>query len=191
MEMLNMSNVTASGDGFESPKAGGYIAKIVSVKDVPLDANTGKGKYLTINYDFAEGDFKDYYKDMQERLSADWWGGHYIRSYKKKALPMFKRFCECVSKSNNGFVFDGGQINHDEQTLVGKYIGLLLGEEEYNANDGTVKTRLYVVREYTIEQIKAGKFKVPELKKLPTSTDSSNIANAGITDTNEAFNPFN
>ena len=131
---------------------------------------------------------EDYYKDMQERLNADWWGGHYIRSYKEKALPMFKRFCECVSKSNGGYVFDS-KTNTDEQSLVGKYVGILFGEEEYETNSGEVKTRLYVVREYSIEQIKAGKFKIPEIKKL-ASTKSNNIANAGLTDSDANFNPF-
>ena len=180
MRNVDMENVTASGEGFEAPKAGGYICKIVSVADVPINPSTGKGDYLLINFDIADGNFKDYYKDMQERLNADWWGGHYIRSYKEKALPMFKRFCECVSKSNSGYVFDG-KTNANEQTLVGKYVGILFGEEEYESNSGEVKTRLYVVREYTVEQIKAGKFKIPELKKLAnnTSNSTSNIASAG------------
>lgn len=188
MKSLDMTNVTASGEGYESPKAGGYICKIVSVMDVPLNKETGKGDYLLINFDIADGKFKNYYKDMQERLNADWWGGHYIRSYKEKALPMFKRFCECVSKSNGGYVFDS-KINTDEQSLVGKYVGILFGEEEYETNSGEVKTRLYVVREYSVEQIKAGKFKIPEIKKL-ASAKSNNIANAGLTDSDADFNPF-
>ena len=77
---------------------------------------------------------------------------------------MFKRFCTAVSRSNGKYVFDGGKVNSDEKTLKGKKVGLILGEEEYEGNDGTIKTRLYVVREFSIDKI--GEQKVPELKKL-------------------------
>lgn len=79
---------------------------------------------------------------------------------------MFKRMCSAVAKSNPGFVFDGGRQNADESTLVGKYVGLVLGEEEYIGNDGSKKNRLYVHSECDINDIKAGRFKIPELKKL-------------------------
>ena len=54
-----------------------------------------------------------------------------MKSYKPKALPMFKRFCSAVSKSNGNYVFDAGVVNSDEKTLVGKLIGLIFQEEEY------------------------------------------------------------
>ena len=84
---------------------------------------------------------------------------------------MFKRFCSAVSKSNGNYVFDA-KTNADEQTLVGKKIGLVFGEEEYYSNSGEKKTRLYVAREYTLEDITAGKFKVPETKKLKEEDNS-------------------
>ena len=85
---------------------------------------------------------------------------------------MFKRMCSAVTKSNKSFIFDGNKYC-DESTLVGKLVGIVLGEEEYTGNDGSLKTRLYVVREISIEDLKAGKFKVPPLKKLDDSNNSS------------------
>ena len=163
MRQVNLENVQEAGD-FERLAPGGYVCKITKVTDVPVNENTGKGDYLQIEYDIAEGPHKDYYKQMEENLK--FWGGRYIRSYKEKALPMFKRMCSAVSKSNPGFVFDGGKQNSNEQTLVGKYIGLVLGEEEYIGNDGNKKTRLYVNSEKDIKDIRSGSFKVPEIKKL-------------------------
>ena len=101
-----------------------------------------------------------------------------MKSYKESALPMFKRFCTAVSRSNGKYVFDGGKVNSDEKTLRGKKVGLILGEEEYEGNDGTIKTRLYVVREFSIDKI--GEQKVPELKKLkidnaPAATTSDDF----------------
>jgi hypothetical protein len=104
--------------------------------------------------------------------NPDWaWAGAYVKSYKDSALPMFKRFCTAVSRSNGKYVFDGGTVNSDEKTLKGKKIGLILGEEEYEGNDGTIKIRLYVVREFSIDKI--GEQKVPELKKLKVDTTSA------------------
>jgi hypothetical protein len=75
-----------------------------------------------------------------------------------------------VTKSNPGYLFDGN-TNADEKTLTGKLIGLVLGEEEYTGNDGTIRTRLYCVTEKTVDDIRAGKFKVPDKKTLaPTSS---------------------
>ena len=105
---------------------------------------------------------------------------------------MFKRMCSAVTKSNKGFIFDGNE-HCDESTLIGKKIGMILGEEEYVGNDGSTKTRLYVAREVDVADIKAGKFKVPELKKLakeePEAKKSDEFMN--IPENADEENPFN
>ena len=157
MKQVNLDNVQEAGSRDRLP-AGGYVCRYTKVEDVP------DKEYLYMEYDIAHGEYKDYYKQLEESLQ--FWGGRVYRSYKEKALPMFKRMCSAVAKSNPGFIFDGGKQNSDERTLVGKYVGLVLGEEEYVGNDGTTKTRLYVYSECDINDIKAGKFKVPALKNL-------------------------
>lgn len=169
MRQVNLENVQESGN-FNRLPAGGYVCRYTNVKDIQMNPQNGKGDYLQMEYDIAEGDYKDYYKNLETALH--FWGGRYIRSYKEKALPMFKRMCSAVSKSNPGFVFDGGRQNADEKTLVGKYVGLVLGEEEYMGNDGNKKTRLYVHAEYDVADIRSGKYKVPELKKRKEESGS-------------------
>ena len=169
MKSIDLTNVQESGD-YQSPTPGGYVCQIVKVEDIPLDQSTGKGNYLRIHFDIVEGDFAGYYAGLRERFPESTTIGSYIRSYKEKALGMFKRFCSAVSKSNGDYVFDA-KTNSDEQSLVGKKIGLVFGEEEYYSNSGEKKIRPYVVREYTLEDIAAGKFKVPELKKLKEDND--------------------
>ena len=66
---------------------------------------------------------------------------------------MFKRFCSAISKSNGNFVFDGGSVNADEKTLIGKKLGIVFQEEEYYGNDGNIKTRLIVNREFPIDKL--------------------------------------
>ena len=86
---------------------------------------------------------------------------------------MFKRFCTAVSKSNGNFVFDGGSVNADERTLVGKRIGLLFQDEEYYGNDGEKKTRLIVNREFSADKLAIQK--TPKPKLLPEEPEVGGV----------------
>ena len=181
MKSIDMTNVKEAGE-FKRPAAGPYICGIVKAEDF------SDKDYLKITYDIIEGEFKGYYKGLRSE-NPDWaWAGAYVKSYKDKALPMFKRFCTAVSRSNGTYVFDGGKTNHDEKTLKGKKVGLLLGEEEYIGNDGSVRTRLYVVREFSIDKI--GEQKVPELKKLKEEDKPKESTSTEWNDADEEELPF-
>jgi len=170
MKDLNLANVQEAQD-FERPVPGGYICSITSAEDV------ADKEYLKIEYDFAEGKFKNYYRELYEAKS--FWGGSFVKSYKEKALPFFKGFITAVEKSNKEFTF-----NNDETALKRKSVGLVLGEEEYEAKDGTIKTRLYVDQIRSVDAIKKGDFKIPELKKLPATfaTPNSNYESVPLPD---------
>lgn len=146
-------NAVEEAKEFKKPVAGGYICGITAVQDV------ADKEYLKIEYDFAEGEFKNYWRELYN--SKGFWGGSFIRSYKEKALPFFKGFLTAVQESNAGYVF-----HNDESTLKRKLIGIVLGEEEYLAKDGTVKTRLYVDSVHSVKAIKNKEFEVPYFKKL-------------------------
>lgn len=157
MKNIDWNNVQEAQE-FQRLPAGGYICGIVRVEDVP------EKEYLRIEYDIAEGKFKNYYRQQAQR-NPDWnWGGVLIRSYKEKALPFFKAFLKSVEKSNQGFKF-----NNDEKTLVRKLVGLVLAEEEYQKSNGDIGTRLYVAQVHSVGAIRDGEFKVPELKKFSGS----------------------
>ena len=100
------------------------------------------------------------------------------KSYKPTALRFFKGFKTAVEMSNRNFVF-----NNDPQSLVGKYVGLVLGEEEYMGKDGSIKTRLYVAETRSGKSIRDGEYKIPELKKYvpsgnqPSHTTATPAAN--------------
>lgn len=158
MKAINLTNVQEAGENTQLP-AGGYVCKITNVEDV-VDK-----EYLLVEYDIAEGPFKDYYKKLEER--ANFWGGTMYKSYKEKALPMLKRFCSAVTKSNGGYIFDAGAQNADEKTLKDKLIGLVLVEEEYLKNNGEIGSRLKVDYETEVEKIRKGDFKVKPKKLLP------------------------
>ena len=152
-----MSKVQEAGEGKRLP-AGKYIAVIKDVQDFP------DKEYLKVIYDIAEGEYKGYYEDLRKRFPDGQWIGAYVKSYKQTALPMFKRFCSAVSKSNGQFIFDGNTVNADERTLIGKRLGIILGEEEYYSNSGDLRTRLYVYSECPVDALDSRK--IPECKHV-------------------------
>lgn len=165
----NYENVQASSGEFARPTAGGYICKIIDVEDVPMNEQ-GKGDYLRIEYDIADGEFKGYYKEQFDKWGGNW-NASFIRSYKEKALGMLKHFTNCIEQSNAGYEWDW-----NEKGLIGKVVGLVLGEEEYQNNAGKVKTKLVVKNIATVEDIKNGNFKVPAPKKLSVETPTNDVA---------------
>lgn len=150
----------------DRPVPGGYIAGITRVED-----NEQK-EYLIIEWEFAEGLFQGSNGETYER--AKFWPMSFVKSYKKKALGYFKRFKTAVEESNRGYRFD-----NNPQSLTGKYVGVVLGEEEYRANDGTVKTRLYVADVKSVQDIRASRFEVPPLKKLAAEAPAAAAYSSG------------
>lgn len=176
MRKINMDDIQEAGE-FRRPTAGAYICVITDVIDIP------EKEYLKVGYDIDSGEFKGYYTELRE-AHPDWaWCGAYVKSYKQTALSLFKRFCSAVSKSNGSYVFDAGQYNSEEQTLVGKKIGLVFQEEEYYGNDGSVKTRLKVFREFPIDKLDEQRVPDKKLiqKETPTAANAADVfVKAGI-----------
>ena len=165
----NYEKVQASSGEFARPTAGGYICKIIDVEDVPMNEQ-GKGDYLRIEYDIADGEFKGYYKEQFDRWGGNW-NASFIRSYKEKALGMCKHFTNYVETSNAGYEWDW-----NEKGLIGKVVGLVLGEEEYKNSNNETKTKLVVSQIKTVEEIKNGDFKVPAPKKLVVENSTNDFA---------------
>lgn len=166
MKKVDLTNVQEAKDGSNRHPAGPYICKITAVEDVE------EKEYLKVSFDIASGEYAGYYAKGREE-HPDWeWFGSYCKSYKTKALPMFKRFCSAVTKSNDGYTFDGGAANSDEKSLIGKKLGLLFREEEYYSNDGELRTRLIVYSEFSIDKI--NEQKTPSIKKIKDEDAKSN-----------------
>ena len=168
MKNINWNNVP---DPVELPRLtpGGYVCRITVAKDVP------EKEYLKLEYDIAEGEFKGHWNELYKAKS--FWGGTFFRSYKEKALSMFKGFLTAVKESNPGFVFE-----NDEKRLEGKLVGLVLGEEEYRKKDGSDGTRLYVANVRSVDKIRKGDFVVPPKKLLQ---EGGSMSNNGFFPTND------
>lgn len=160
----NWEKVQASTTFTKLP-AGGYVARITKVELVK------EKNYLRIVYDIAEGPEKGRYSD-------DWGKAHefahsFIRSLrqdKETIKGMFKRFMLTVDATNGTNytpLIDPKNGGFDEQQLVGKLIGIVLGEEEYDNDRGETKTRLYLAEVMTADDIRKGAYIVPDIRKAP------------------------
>lgn len=163
MKKFNWSNVEAASEGYAAPPAGGYVLAICAVED------HADKQYLKVYCDIAgvadpaNEQFVGYYGQRKERSKGQIPLFSFIRSYKDSALGFFKAFLVALEKSGNtGFVAD--RFNGDEQQFCGMVIGAVLGQEEYVYND-KLRVRLKVASFCSVERIKNGDFKIPELKK--------------------------
>ena len=173
MKRVDITNVQEAGE-FKQMPAGPYVCIIRNVED---DEDK---EYLRIHYDIAAGEYKGHFDELRAN-HPDWSTvGSYVRSYKPNALPFFKRFCSAVSKSNGNFVFDGGSVNCDEKSLIGKRIGINFQDEEYYSNSGDLRTRLIVYAEFPVDKLKDQK--VPAVKMLKETKPKTATNTTGFMD---------
>lgn len=151
MKNVNWENVQ---DDIRKAEAGGYIAKITRVED------REDKEYLLIEWEFAEGELKGANQETADAFG--FWPMAFVASYKEKALRFFKGFKTAVEQSNRNYVF-----RNDPQSLVGKYVGVVLAEKEYLDKNGELKIGLYVAEKRSGKAIRDGDYKIPALKKLP------------------------
>ena len=159
LDSIETSDITTDG-AFTPLPAGGYVCKIVDVEDVPAR------EYFWIVIDIAEGEHAGYY--------ADAWGvGHpaahrVLISYKQTALGMLKGRLKMLTDSNPGFDAIAAFQGDNWTAFLGKTLGLIVGEEEYESNTGEVRTRLnwFNALWRTPAQIRKGGYRIPQTKTL-------------------------
>lgn len=169
----NWDNIKAAGN-YESLPAGGYICRIKAVKEVPNKRSAGT--HLEIMFEVDEGEYKGFFeRDYRNQNREDkFWGGIISQNIPDETSPkyeqqagFFKRFIANVEESNPGYHW-----NWDEKTLVGRVIGVIFGEREKQSQRGTLYTATYADSIVSVEAIRSGNFKVPELKKLTPAASS-------------------
>lgn len=143
----NFDKVVASnGGGSSMLKPGGYVAKIVRVKDHTDE----KKPYLEFVYDIWNGETKSFLftADLAD-TSNDW--RHSFRIYFSKnnnyGVQRYKALTEAVENTAQGkgakaFVYE--DKDNAEQTLVGKLLGVVIRHRSYVNSEGKVKTAVDV-----------------------------------------------
>ena len=129
---------------------GGHLIRLRTVEDT---ANQDGSEYLRVQFDIEEGgEFDGFYRDAYGRrvrydVNADWPGRMSVFVYDREGNTSgrFKGFIQAVEQSNPGYSFEASGFN--EQTLQGKIVGAVFGEDEYefNGNHGTTVRIRYCV----------------------------------------------
>ena len=143
----NFDKVVASnGGGSSMLEPGGYVAKIVRVKDHTDE----KKPYLEFVYDIWNAETKSFLftADLADTTN-DW--RHSFRIYFSKdnnyGVQRYKALTEAVENTAQGkgakaFVYE--DKDNAEQTLVGKLLGVVIRHRSYVNNEGKVKTAVDV-----------------------------------------------
>lgn len=137
---------------------------IVEVVITNINDNAEK-EYLEVSIDINEGEYKGYFSKLDRKVINSY------RSYKETARKFFTRFIVAIEKSNPGYTW-----NWNEKSLIGKKLIGVFGEEEYEGNDGTIKTSVKLVDFRSTEAREAGRIKLPECKRLPKKEEPEVLA---------------
>lgn len=120
-------------------EAGNYICKILGVK---CENNKNGNPMLIVQFDIAEGDFKDYYKQSFEANKKvdnnTTFKGMYYQNMTGSSLKFYKGVLTSIEKSNN--IKIDGENGFDSNLLKDKVFLGRFGEEEYLGNDNQIKT---------------------------------------------------
>lgn len=159
--------------------AGGYVAKILDAKEVTNDW----GSTVIISFDITEGEYKDFFRTdyaNQEREDKKWRGVFRLReplddgserdSWTKRT---FGNAIWAIEKSNPGYHFDW-----DEKGFIGKSVGVLFRNKEWEMNGNTGWTTECAVLT-SVEEIRNNTYKIPKDKPLSNrvSTGGNSIMN--------------
>lgn len=167
-EGYEQAEAVIPGD-YEILQPGGYICKILKVQT----EERYYGTLLRIGFDIAEGEHEGYYRrrfDQKKQYDENAkWPGMYYQTVRQDDLRYFKGFITSIEASNPGFKWDW-----DEKKLVGKLFGGIFGEEEYEKQNGEIGTIVKCGFVRSVDAIREGKFKVPEIKRLQPSLNEPN-----------------
>jgi len=138
----------ATGGQNPKPPAGGHVLGVVRVEET----KSREGEEMIVLYlDIARGEFKNYYRELGERLKKDVFLRYYQLTQSKKSIPFLKGMITSFEKSNPGFDWQWVA-----QSLVHRLVGANLREEKYENKEGNRRLGLKIVHLCSIENVDAG-----------------------------------
>ena len=153
----NMNLSEARGNSIEP---GAYKIRILGAEN---DDKGTKYKRVLLKVDIADGERQGYYRQLEEKYN--FWGLTASLYYEKNGEPVeawkFANAIDAIRASNADFEWDDDAEN-DERNLVGMYVGAVLQRKHYIGNDGAEKTKMLVYRLISLDDLKAGNYKVPD-----------------------------
>lgn len=156
---------------FDVLPAGGYIAKIIDVDDRSWNRHSEPAHL--IHMDIAEGEHMGLYKKNNAASDKERWLTYWFAEPSKDSpewlLSKVGGIQTSLAESND-------TVNlADPHSWKGKYVGVVVGDEEAESNSGTVYTRPYVNYICSTGRIRKGEnqpggYKIPKLKRLEAIT---------------------
>lgn len=146
----------------QSLPAGCYVCEVKQVQQITTER--GRDQFILL-YDIAEGEHAGFYQKQFDAAKtsgsdAKWRGVH--RQYMDgSSVPFFKGLITSIEKSNPGFVFRFG-VEGNEKTLARKKFGAVMGREQFQAQDGSLRWATKIEQIRSLEGLKDAK--VPEDK---------------------------
>lgn len=172
----NDVNAAMPGEFVQLP-AGGYVCKVFNAEIT----KSQKGNLMLVLFiDVAEGDFQGHFKTATQNSGKWRFEGTSFNNIfdtdkgkKDKIAPFFKGLLTCFEKSNPNLKLN--LANFEPSALHGCLCGFIFAAEEKEYN-GKVKVRCIPKFPRSVEDIREGKFTVPELKKLQNNSAPANTA---------------
>lgn len=153
----------------ETPQlpAGCYVCTVIQV----AEQKTQSGRpQIVILFDIAEGEQEGFYQkqfDLAKKNSTDAkWKGVHKQLMDGSSLPFFKGLMTSIERSNPGYIFPWGKEGN-EKTLVGKKFGAVMGREQFQGQDGSLKWATKVDQIRSLDGLKDAK--VPDDKPYAAS----------------------
>lgn len=152
--------------GREMLPAGGYVIKILDVKEIPYDWGT----VFDFSFDIIEGTYQNFFRTdyNNQNMEDKKWRGKYRLTQPKDdgsekdgwTKNTFNNAMYALENSNKGYAW-----NWNEDTLKGLTVGALFREKEWEMNGQTGWT--YECCSFTVaDDIREGSFKIPKAKPL-------------------------
>lgn len=170
-------------------------AYVCRVKGVRVDS-TDYGEQLVIQFDIAEGEYADFYK---REYAANTNANKKFKGVLRVWLPRddgsekdewtkstFKGLVSSFEKSNPGYAW-----NWTEQTLIGRMIGIMFRNEEWEY-DGKTGWAVRPFRAISVDSVRSGDFTLPKDKPLKNSASNSSYVPpvSGYSDSYQNFAPI-
>jgi len=152
---------------FDVLPAGGYIAKIIDVDDRSWAGHSEPAHLIMM--DIAEGERMALYQKNNQGADKERWLTYWFAEPSKDSpdwlLSKVGGIQTSLAESNDNVNLS------DPRTWKGKFVGVVVGDEEAESNSGTVYTRPYVSYICSTARIRAGEnqkggYKIPKLKTL-------------------------
>lgn len=190
---LNGYNDVQVGSGDNSPTlpAGAYVAHIVNAF-ISTFQDGSQGLFVAV--EIAESDFVGYFRKQFERFkrsvpNARWADNGIIKlplsDENGKVHWRLKKFLETVKQDNPTKINIVADSGFDERNLIGLNIGVVVGEKESQKTkkNGEHFVNPYVSYAITIDAVRSGNFKIPDLRKYQGNSTPQNKPAANFDDT--------